>query len=92
MVVPGLPCGARVFPRGDERGSSRGRAEAHCGGRSCGAWTPGQTDFSSCGAQTWLPLSMWNLSGPGIKLLSLELQRGFLSTAQTTGEALFLIF
>ena len=47
---------------------------------------------SAAGAQTRLPLSMWTLPGPGIKLLPFELQRGFLTAGQTAREALFPIF
>ena len=38
------------------------------------------TDFSSCGAWTWLFHDMWDLLGPGIKPVSLALQGGFLTT------------
>ena len=35
--------------------------------------------LSSCDTQTWLFLGMWNLPGPGIKLVSFALQSRFLS-------------
>ena len=57
--------------------SSRGKhgllcVAVHCrlltGGFSCcRAQALGHTGFHSCSTGVWLPLSMWNLPGPGIK-------------------------
>ena len=58
---------------------------AHCHGFSCfGAWSLGNTGFSSCrliscGTWTQVPGSMWDLPRLGIELVSLAWQGGFLT-------------
>ena len=66
---------------------------AHCHGFSCfGAWSLGNTGFSSCsswapecrliscGTWTQVPSSMWDLPRLGTELVSLAWQGGFLTT------------
>ena len=85
----------RLFCSCEQQGllSSCSAWVSHCGGFSCcGAWTLGCVGFSSCGSQAlehrfnscgaWAQLlrSMWDLPGPGIKLMSLALAGRFFTT------------
>ena len=45
----------------------------------------------SCGARAWLLRGMWDLSGPGLELVSPALAGGFLTTVPP-GKAKFLVF
>ena len=54
---------------------------SHCGGFSCCRTRAlGQVGFSSCGTWAQLLGSMWNLAGPGIKLVSPALAGRLLTT------------
>ena len=60
--------------------SSCGVQASYCGGFSHSrAWAPGH-GLCSCGSWVQLPLSMWNLHGPGIEPVWPALAAGFLST------------
>ena len=47
--------------------------------------------LNSCGAWVWLFLGMWDLPGPGLKLVSPALTSGFFTT-EPQGEPLCMIF
>ena len=51
-----------------------------CGLSSCGSWAL-ERGLSSCGAQTLLLRSMWDLPGPGLEPVSPTLAGGFLTSA-----------
>ena len=55
---------------------------------SCHSWALAH-ELSSCGAQAWLPRSIWDLPGPGIKLVLPALQAGFLTTGPPGNPAFF---
>lgn len=74
MAALGLPCSAQAFSSCGNRGllCSCGARAPHCSG--AGALGYG---LRSCGIWAWFPRSMWNLWGPGIKLVSPFLAGGF---------------
>ena len=50
--------------------SSCGAVASHCGGFSSCSSQAVAHGLSSCGAWAWLPCGMWDIPGPGIKLMS----------------------
>ena len=83
LTALGLCCCAQAFASRCKWGllSSCGARPSHCSsGLSCGgAWALGCVGFS-CGIQAQLPCGMWDLPRPGIELVPLALQGGFLTT------------
>ena len=74
LAALGLCCYLWVF-------SSCSTWASHCGGFSCcRAWAPGCEGLSSDGSWAQLLCSTWDLSGPGIELMSHVLAGGFLTT------------
>ena len=76
-----LLCGLFPSCREQERHSNCSAWASHCGGFSCfGAQALQRSGFSSCGAQVYLPRSMWDLPGLGIEPMSPALAGGFFTT------------
>ena len=71
--------------------SSHGVQASHCSGFSCCRAQNLEHRLSHHGAWTWLPCSMWDLPGPGIKPMSCALAGGFLTTG-TPGKSLLSDF
>ena len=64
-------------------------ASHHAGFSWCRAQPLGCAGFNSCGTQAWLPLGMWDLSGPEIKPVFPALQGRFLITGPLRKAQLF---
>ena len=88
LAALGLSCCMRALQlQQAEAISSCGAQASHCDVFSCcGARALQTAGFSSCGAWAYLPCSMWNLSGPGIELMSTALAGRFLTT-RTLGKS-----
>ena len=77
----GLHCCARAFSSCGEQGLFFNCSAwvSHCYGFPLESMGSRVLGISSCGTQTWLPLSMWGLPGPGIQPTSPALAGGFLT-------------